>query len=161
MRDFIILRGWHRAVMFRWHPFFSKRISFETVFNSTVFHDNSLGYVHKLVGFSDGGLNHHKNSFRIAWTADYTENFIRLFAYIYIDGVRNIFPLFNVAPGKKLNFEMVTHKKHYIVVVEGIIYKFPRSTKILTNYKHILYPYFGGKEVAPHTMWLQTNWKIR
>lgn len=161
MRDFVILEGCHRSVSFNWHPFVSKNIVLTTIFNGSVFHENPLGYIHKLVGFSDGCINHHKNSFRIGWTADAEDMFVTLYVYTYVDGVRNIYSIMEVMPGKTLSFDISLHKGFYRVIIEGKILDYPRSLKIKNNYKHILYPYFGGGIVAPHSMLLQTNWEIK
>lgn len=161
MRDFVILGGWHRSVLFNWYPFLSNKITLKVRFNGSNFHANPLGYIHKAVGFSDGGMKHHKNSFRIGWTADEQDEFITLYVYTYVDGIRHIYPLMDVAPGRETIFDVSIRKGFYRVIVEGKILEYPRSLKIRSNYKNILYPYFGGKIKAPHNMWIEVNWKTK
>ena len=67
LRSLVIRKGWHRS-MFAWKPFFKNGKVFTFTFNDTARYQLLPPHeldINKLVGFADGCLNHHKNSFRI------------------------------------------------------------------------------------------------
>ncbi len=100
----------------------------------------------KLIGISDG--QHHKNSVRIAWRClnDQTVTFA---AYTYYKGKWTAEELFSTVPGVWVTAGITLHDRNYAVRVYNYT-AYPKRNKGWPNYT--LYPYFGGKDTAPHDM---------
>ena len=122
-----------------------------TAIYSTVNPDNQLD-INKLYGFSDNNANHQLFSARFGWR--WSDNALRLFGYVYNDGVRSSKEISKVSIGAEINCSIKVNPKTYVFTVNGIMDSLPRTstTALATGYK--LYPYFGGDETAPHTIYV-------
>lgn len=104
--------------------------------------------INKLFGFSDNNGPHHLFSARIGWR--WSDNALRLFGYIYNNGVQENKEIAAVAIGKELNCSIKAGSATYVFTVNGTSITMPRlsATPLAKGYQ--LYPYFGGDEFAPH-----------
>lgn len=152
---YLIRKGFHRSMLW-WKPLFKPTLSFSFVLDHTCMYvskdERNQEAVNKLYGFSDGTFNHHKNSFRIGWNYDPQKDRFRIFAYSYIDRERKIAFLGYAKRDQKNSVNIKCMKGKYQVVFNNKIKYLKRSEFLFSNYKHLLYPYFGGVEVAPHHM---------
>jgi hypothetical protein len=115
--------------------------------------------INKLIGFSDGTLNHHNNSFRLGWLYSPPKNKIEIYAYVYRDGENERNFLFDVEIFEPVKVDVRCQKDVYRIVLNDYqVFYAKRSTKIRLPYKHMLWPYFGGTVVAPHDIYIQINW---
>tara|TARA_R100001463_G_scaffold28613_4_gene65564 strand:- start:1826 stop:2431 length:606 start_codon:yes stop_codon:yes gene_type:complete len=139
-KTYTIKKGNHYSGK-RFRPFFKKR----KLIVNIAFHkgcrykgsDQLNEQINKAVGF--GELNHHKNSTRLGWRYNSFNDNIDLFNYEYINGKRTI--IYN----KTVEFD-----KHYKVILA--------SSKPYWFGKY-LFPYFGGKEPAPHNVKISVIYK--
>lgn len=158
----VIPQGWHRS-MASWKPFTRGSSKFQFYFNDTARYisDDPANQeaINKLVGFADGTLNHHKNSFRVGWNYDPQNDRFRVYAYVYIDGTR-LSTLLGYSKLYEDNAVIVKCEEgSYQVTFNNTIHVVPRSTKIKCKYKHMLWPYFGGEERAPHPIAVFLKWR--
>lgn len=122
-----------------------------TAIYSTVNPDNQLD-INKLYGFSDNNSTHQQFSARFGWR--WSNNALRLFGYVYNDGIRSSKELGAVSIGAENNCTIGVTAKSYRFTVNGFTDSLPRTstTAKATGYK--LYPYFGGDETGPHNIYI-------
>ena len=122
-----------------------------TAIYSTVNPDNQLD-INKLYGFSDNNSTHQQFSARFGW--GWNNNALRLYGYVYNDGIRSSKELGTVRIGSEINCSITVHAKSYLFTLNGVTDSLPRTstTAKATGYK--LYPYFGGDETAPHDIYV-------
>lgn len=104
--------------------------------------------INKLFGFSDNNSDHHQYSARIGWR--WSDNALRLFAYVYNKGAVQSQELAAVAIGAEINCSIKIAGSRYIFSVNGVETEMPRMSTTATGQGYQLYPYFGGDETAPH-----------
>jgi hypothetical protein len=104
--------------------------------------------INKLYGFSDNNAAHHLFSARIGWR--WSDNALRLFGYVYNNGIVDSKELCPVLIGSDVNCSIKTTAGFYIFTVDHKVDSLPRlsTTPVAKGYQ--LYPYFGGDETAPH-----------
>ncbi len=103
--------------------------------------------INKLYGFSDNQAQHHDYSARFGWR--YSDNALRLFAYVYNKGVQSNKEIRLVKPGFTYTCSIKVVGGVYEFNANGIIVTMPRQAKTPKALGYKLYPYFGGDEVAP------------
>lgn len=160
-KEFIIPDGKHRSKV-SWLPFFKDSISYVFSFDNSAkynFNDVDQLDVNKLIGFSDGGLNHHKNSFRLGWRYDIHTDRVSILYYTYVDGDRD-FGVLGTVPVYSIMECKVTcvHGSYKILIDRKVEYNIARSKSIKCKYKHMLWPYFGGNRRAPHFITIFLRW---
>lgn len=106
--------------------------------------------INKLYGFSDNNANHHQFSARFGWR--WSDNALRLFAYVYNNGVVISKELGSVIIGKEVNCRIKISGDVYIFSMDEIMESLPRSSTTPLAKGYLLYPYFGGDEPAPHNI---------
>jgi len=104
--------------------------------------------INKLYGFADNNSFHHQFSARFGWR--WSNNALRLFGYIYNDGVRNSKELGTVIIGAENTCAIKVTPDKYIFTLNGITDSMPRTSSAFRAEGYKLYPYFGGDEPAPH-----------
>ena len=106
--------------------------------------------INKLYGFSDNNAQHHQFSARFGWR--WSNNALRLFGYTYNNGEISVKELATVQIGSENNCSIKVTGNTYVFNVNGKETIMPRlsTTQNAEGYK--LYPYFGGSEMAPHTI---------
>jgi len=119
--------------------------------SSAIYHTidpNNQYDINKLYGFSDNDSAHHLYSARFGWR--WSENALRLFAYIYNSGIRTSEELGTIQIGTENNCSIKVTDGHYIFSLNNITDTLLRSSKTTKGKGYKLYPYFGGDESAPH-----------
>lgn len=104
--------------------------------------------INKLYGFSDNNTTHHQFSARFGWR--WSNNALRLFGYVYNNGIRDSKELGTVAIGKENNCAIKVTTTAYQFLLNGKKDSLPRTSTTLKAEGYKLYPYFGGDELAPH-----------
>lgn len=160
---FRIAAGTHRSRPFRLN-FWWRKTSFTWVvkFDETCRYDlgNEDQYdTNKLVGI--GYLwHHHKNSARFGWRYWTVRKEIEISAYCYVNGRREIKHICFCEIGKEYRIKLqVLANSYYFDAYEqgevkalGVVFVDHYHSK---KFKYGLWPYFGGNQVAPHTMKIQ------
>lgn len=158
---FVITKGCHRSKL-AWHPFFRNTIKYKFILTDSAKYsilDDDRYDINKLIGFSDGSLNHHKNSFRIGWNYDSGKDEFILYAYTYVDGKRQYEVIGHTSSNIECEVSVTCIDGWYCIDFDGSIYYIKRSSNIGSNYKHMLWPYFGGNKKAPNTIKLFLKWR--
>jgi len=104
--------------------------------------------INKLYGFADNNAFHQQYSARFGWR--WGNNALRLFGYVYNNGVRKYKELTTIDIGKEHICSILITPASYIFSVNGNIDSLPRLSVTPKAEGYKLYPYFGGEEVAPH-----------
>jgi len=106
--------------------------------------------INKLYGFSDNEANHQQFSARFGWR--WSDNALRLYGYVYNNGIRDSKELGTVSIGSENNCSIKVNAKSYVFSLNGKADSLPRTSITATATGYKLYPYFGGDEPAPHTI---------
>lgn len=137
----------------------AKKLDFQAIFDESVRYetiDPGNKYdINKLMGFSDCNQHHHGASARLGW--NWMEGEVRIYTYVYTNGVRIPEKLMGVAQIGKIHrykieiTEDAQGKSVYKFTMDDHVELVPRECTgggILPSYR--LFPYFGGDETAPH-----------
>jgi hypothetical protein len=102
--------------------------------------------VNKIFGISDEG-GHMENSARVGWR--YLNDKIELMAFIHNNGVFSFEKICDAEPNVvyNCNINLLDDKYEFIINNNIIIMDRYKNNK---RCKYLLYPYFGGDELAPH-----------
>ncbi len=106
--------------------------------------------INKLFGFSDNGMDHHRYSARFGWR--WSGGALRLFAYVYNNAVVETKELTSITVGAEITCTIRIMQDHYLFIVNDTQEQLPRASTTQIGKGYQLYPYFGGDEVAPHTV---------
>ena len=106
--------------------------------------------INKLFGFSDNNAAHHEYSARFGWR--WSGNALHLFAYIYNNSVRSDEELGTIDIGAENSCSIKVTDSTYIFTLKNKPVTMPRKSKTAKAEGYKLYPYFGGDEMAPHTI---------
>jgi hypothetical protein len=104
--------------------------------------------INKLFGFSDNDSDHHQFSARYGWR--WSDNQLRLFAYVYNQGAVISKELGSFAIGSEINCSIEAANTNYTFTTNGAVERLPRMATTAMAKGYQLYPYFGGDERAPH-----------
>lgn len=131
-------------------------LSFTAKFDSTAIYsnvipDNQLD-INKLYGFADNNSTHQQFSARFGWR--WSDNALRLFGYVYNDGIRSSKELGIVSIGAENNCSIKVNPSSYIFSLNGKVDSLPRTSTTAKAVGYKLYPYFGGDETAPHNIYI-------
>ncbi len=130
------------------------QLSFIVKFDSSAIYQTSSkdnqGDINKLYGFSDNNAQHQQYSARFGWR--WSNNALRLFGYIYNKGVRSSKELGTVNIGTENSCSIKAADSTYIFTLNGKSITMARESKTVQAEGYKLFPYFGGDEVAPHTI---------
>ncbi|MFT4033867.1 MAG: hypothetical protein QM669_15745 [Siphonobacter sp.] len=114
------------------------------------------GDINKLIGFSDCNSLHQQNSARFGW--NWQNNQLHIYAYCYVNGVRNSQELGTAELGKAYEYKVEVKEDHYLFTFNGQEFTMSRGCTQTTGLIHYrLYPYFGGDEPAPHDITIQVE----
>ena len=131
-------------------------LKFIARFDSTAIYSTVLDYnqldINKLYGFSDNNSTHQQYSARFGWR--WSDNALRLFGYVYNNGIRDSKELGTVNIGSEINCSIKVTAKQYVFSLNGIIDSLPRAGTSIKAPGYKLYPYFGGDEPAPHNIYI-------
>lgn len=127
-------------------------LKFTVKFDSTAVYKTTIPEnqydINKLYGFSDNNAQHQEFSARIGWR--WSEGALRLFGYIYNNGIRSSGELTTIRIGDEHNCSIKITPGNYIFTINGVSKTMPRSSTDSNAKGYKLFPYFGGDETAPH-----------
>lgn len=106
--------------------------------------------VNKLYGFADNNQHHNLYSARFGWR--WMKGELHLFSYIYNDGIRADTDIGKIEIGREYTCSIKVAGTQYIFTLDGQVTKWPRKSTTARAIGYKLYPFFGGDEVAPHTI---------
>ena len=121
---------------------------------TTIIEENQYD-INKLFGFSDNNSEHHLNSARIGW--GWNENALRLYAYVYNNGIRETKEIGTIAIGSTAICSIKPQGNIYVFTVNAVKMEMPRLSITEKAKGYQLFPYFGGDEAAPHpiNIWIR------
>jgi hypothetical protein len=134
-------------------------LNFVVKFDSTAIYQSALKEnqydINKLYGFSDNNQGHHLYSARFGWR--WSDNALRLFAYVYNEGTVSSKELTAIGIGQEVACRIRVTPTDYLFTVGDKSDSLRRmsTTPLAKGYQ--LYPYFGGDETAPHevSIWIK------
>lgn len=111
--------------------------------------------INKLFGFSDNNANHHQFSARFGWR--WSNNALRLFAYVYNNGQMSFKEIGTIPIGAEVVCSIKVTEGQYVFTMGDKVETMTRASATGKAIGYKLYPYFGGDEVAPHqiNIWLK------
>ena len=158
---FTIFKGFHfsNRFIYKLSEFFNTKtkMSYYVTFNETAIYtidSVNQSAENKLFGFSNG--MHHTNSYRFAWNS--LDGELHLFAYVYIDSicVKKEIGIIPINEELSLTIKLTGTKCIFTCVDRaGMIKQLIMDVKVDKVFGYKLWPYFGGKIKAPHTIKIQ------
>lgn len=149
---YVIPKGGHFATAKPYKEVACTEMKFTVRFDSSAVYKTTLPAnqwdINKLYGFADNSAQHHQFSARFGWR--WSDGALRLFAYVYNNGVRASKELAVVPIGKEVHCAIKIDETSYIFSVDEKMESLPRQSKTAIAKGYQLYPYFGGDEAAPH-----------
>lgn len=147
----IIRKGFHACLHgFR---FTSNRIAFDFLVDDSWFYETKNAGINKIVGISNG-LFHMKHSIRLGWQC--INNEIVLYAYAHVGNTKGhvAVELCKVDVGWHYG-EIAIMKGNYAVMVDDSFCTI--ADKHQGWFHYLLYPFFGGKDKAPHNVYFSID----
>lgn len=151
-KTFTIKKGNHRSG-YRYKANYNNHIEFKVMFNESAIYKTkdplNQADVNKLYGVSDCGKNHMEYSMRFGWR--YYKDKLQILWFKHEAGKFTFDVITNIELNKSYTCTLDIFENEYIMSVNGIATIVSRPC---SDYKkrYYLYPYFGGDEVAPHTI---------
>lgn len=150
---YTIRQGGHYADQNKLRQLKTDHIRFAVTFDSTAIYSTTdpanQGDINKLYGMSDCGSDHHTNSARFGWR--WYNGKLELHAYTYLNKARASAYICDIPLGKATVCEIKMGGEQYDFSAGGQSVSLPRACNSIGE-GYQLYPYFGGDEVAPHTI---------
>lgn len=151
-RIFTIKEGNHRSG-YRYKSNCDNNIEFKVIFDESAIYRTkdplNQADVNKLYGVSDCGKSHMKYSMRFGWR--YYGDKLQILWFKHEAGEFTFGVIANIEINKPYTCTLDIFEDEYIMSVDNISTVIPRACP--DDYKrYYLYPYFGGDEVAPHTI---------
>jgi len=154
---FVIPAGKHNKG-FKVESLQAETLAFTAIFDESARYDTNDPVnqhdINKLMGFSDCNAHHHANSARFGWR--WLDENLEIHAYVYNNGERQTEKIGTIEIGQPAEFQLTLLSNNYLFTVNG--YKpveIDRNSKCEIGLYYMLYPYFGGDEVAPHDISIQ------
>jgi len=158
---FTIKKGQHFSEQNIFQKIEISHLKFKVKFDSTavyktILHENQYD-INKLYGFSDNNSNHHSYSARFGWR--WSDNALHLFAYIYNEGKNDSKEICIIPIGEEINCSIKIEGNDYVFTAGGYTEILPRLSKTSKARGYMLFPYFGGDEVAPQDLniWIKND----
>ncbi len=131
----------------------SRQMNFRAMFDSTAIYDldseAKQSSTNKLLGFADCNSHHHENSARFGW--QWYHDQLEILAYTYVDGERQEEFIGVVTLDKYHFFSIALEDDHYAFRLDNLpVTRMTRGQTCNTGAYYMLFPYFGGQDVAPH-----------
>ena len=150
--QYFIPAGKHEATTNLNKPLNLTELNFKVKFDNSAIYTtqdpvNQLD-INKLYGFADNNQHHSQFSARFGWR--WSDNALRLFGYVYNNGVRSSKELGTVSIGAENSCSLKITPSAYYFMLNGKLDSLSRQSTTATAVGYQLYPYFGGDEVAPH-----------
>ena len=152
---YTISKGEHYTANNAYQPIESDELKFIVLFDSTCIYQSNTEEnqfdINKLYGFSDNNAMHHSFSARFGWS--WTHNALRLYGYVYNEGVVTSKELSVIPIGKEVSCTIKVNNNVYQFYINGeLAGELDRKATTPKAHGYLLYPYFGGDEVAPHNV---------
>lgn len=106
--------------------------------------------INKLFGFADANSLHHDNSARFGWRYNVDKRMVEILTYVYQAGVVSYELITDVAINANHQYQITIHDNSYEFFVNNVSRTSPRSIQNNKGVYYMLFPYFGGNQVAPH-----------
>ncbi len=130
----------------------TSEMKFIVKFDSSAIYQTVLasnqGDINKLYGFSDNNTFHHYFSARFGW--NWLNDGLHLWGYNYNDSIREFKDLGVVPIDQEINCSIRVQGKQYVFVLNGKETAMRRTSPTVKGEGYQLFPFFGGKEPAPH-----------
>ena len=147
-----ILQGQHYSDKNKVENFEQQELRFVAKFDSSAIYSTILPSnqfdINKLYGFADNGELHQSFSARFGWR--WSNNALRLFAYVYNNGLVTSQELGVISIGAEHDCSIKVQGSSYAFSLNGTTTLMQRSSTTITGKGYKLFPYFGGDETAPH-----------
>lgn len=158
--QYTIAKGEHYANNNAYKPIETYELTFLVRFDSTAIYQSVKGEnqydINKLYGFSDNNALHHNYSARFGW--GWNQGALRLYGYVYNEGKPSAKELTAVPIGKEVRCAIkVTMNTYAFYINDQLAATLDRKANTPKASGYLLYPYFGGDEVAPHdvNIWIK------
>ena len=152
--QYTINSGQHSATNNHYKKIETDTLQFVVKFDSTAIYTTASKEnqydINKLYGFADNGADHHQFSARFGWA--WHDGALHLYGYVYNEGKRESRRLGTVPIGVELKCTLAVTPAHYVFNYGDVVQQLPRTSTTAKAKGYLLYPYFGGDEVAPHNI---------
>lgn len=109
--------------------------------------------INKLYGFSDNNALHHSYSARFGWS--WSQGALRLYGYVYNDDKVSSKELTTIPIGEEVHCTLkITTNTYGFYVNNRLAATLDRKATTPKASGYLMYPYFGGDEVAPHNVYI-------
>ncbi|WP_425390704.1 hypothetical protein [Ekhidna sp.] len=154
---FIIPAGKHSG-LWKMQSLQSKALNFSVIFDQSAIYQAATKEnqhdIHKLMGFSDCNSTHHDNSARFGWR--WLDGKLEIHAYAYVAGERITQYIGDVALNEPNDYQLQITEDEYVFYLQGYDpVRITREAPCSKGLYYMLFPYFGGNEVAPHDILIQ------
>ena len=155
--QFIIPKGTHSRG-FRAQTLQASSLRFDVIFDETAVYETQTienqHDINKLYGFSDCNSPHHTHSARFGWR--WLDGNLEIHAYVYASGER-ITEFIGIVPlNEPRAYDLTLSDSHYHFHLQGYDpVSIARKSSCNRGLYYMLFPYFGGNEVAPHDIVIQ------
>lgn len=154
---YVIKKGNHYATLNinRLRVFnFKNSVKYKVMFDESVLYDTKGdgGDINKLCGFTDVNSTVHRDSIRFGWRANNNRQQVDIFAYWYVDGIRNSLFLDSLELHEIHELKLSIEKDTYRFQVDNQIFVTYRKKRGSIGLRTRLFPYFGGDLKAPHNI---------
>jgi len=105
--------------------------------------------INKLFGFADCNSLHHENSARFGWNYNTDTDEVDIFVYVYQNTQRIYEKIGSMNIGQSMNMSISLEGDEYRFWFDNESKTIKRGTTCEKGVYYLLYPYFGGDEVAP------------
>jgi hypothetical protein len=152
---YTISKGAHYATNNAYKLIETNELLFIVKFDSTAIYQSISAEnqydINKLYGFSDNNAHHHNYSARFGWS--WNKGALRLYGYIYNESKVSSQELAAIPIGTEVRCAIkVTGATYLFYVNDQLAASMPRKATTTKASGYLLYPYFGGDEVAPHNV---------
>lgn len=149
---YTLKQGQHFANASTYKPVDLTELKFAVKFDSSAIYKSIVAEnqydINKLYGFADNNRHHQQFSARFGWR--WSDGALRLFAYVYNDGIVSSGELGTIGIGAEVTCSIRVAGDAYIFSAGELAFTIPRASTTPTAKGYLLYPYFGGDEAAPH-----------
>ncbi len=141
----------------------TRNLNFRVMFNETAQYTSAKKEnqhdINKLIGFSDCNDQHHSNSARFGWR--WLNDALEIHAYCYVQGQRVSEYVGTIEINQSYHFQLSFDDDAYHFFLEGHpTVTIDRHASCNRGIYYMLFPYFGGDEVAPHDISIKIRFGI-
>lgn len=162
VETFTIRAGEHRSVN-RVETLKNDVLDFDALFDESAVYKNQDPIQqyskNKLMGFADRNSLHHENSARFGW--NWIEGQLHVTAYCYVKGERKEEEIGVISLNEYHHFQIRLTNDAYVFTVDDYpAVHIKREVESGMGLYYMLWPYFGGEEVAPHDIHIKVRWNF-